>query len=149
VSPFSNFHCHLNETYNSSALLFATMFSKVLQLIWCTKICVGGELLWRMIVVVVACCAYHPFHESPITKFLVSIIDWAEIMRCSKRKTWAKMVSKMAVSGTKRPVPPLFQKCILYLCSKAMLLNYSHSRNPPCAPARTHGRTQAPREPPN
>jgi hypothetical protein len=29
------------------------------------------------------------------------------------------------------------------------LLNYSHSRNPPCAPARTHGRTQAPREPPN
>jgi hypothetical protein len=30
-----------------------------------------------------------------------------------------------------------------------MVLNYSHSRNPPCAPARTHGRTQAPREPPN
>jgi hypothetical protein len=29
------------------------------------------------------------------------------------------------------------------------LLNYSHSRNPPCAPARMHGRTQAPREPPN
>jgi hypothetical protein len=29
------------------------------------------------------------------------------------------------------------------------LLNYSHSHNPPCAPARTHGRTQAPREPPN
>jgi hypothetical protein len=30
-----------------------------------------------------------------------------------------------------------------------LVLNYSHSRNPPCAPARTHGRTQAPREPPN
>jgi hypothetical protein len=29
------------------------------------------------------------------------------------------------------------------------VLNYSHSRNPPCAPARTHGRTQALREPPN
>jgi outer membrane receptor for Fe3+-dicitrate len=29
------------------------------------------------------------------------------------------------------------------------LLNYSHSRNPPCAPARTHGQIQAPREPPN
>jgi hypothetical protein len=29
------------------------------------------------------------------------------------------------------------------------VLNYSHSRNPPCTPARTHGRTQAPREPPN
>jgi hypothetical protein len=29
------------------------------------------------------------------------------------------------------------------------VLNYSHSRNPPCAPARTHGRTQAPREPPS
>jgi hypothetical protein len=30
-----------------------------------------------------------------------------------------------------------------------ILLNYSHSRNPPCAPARTHGQIQAPREPPN
>jgi hypothetical protein len=29
------------------------------------------------------------------------------------------------------------------------LLNYSHSRNPRCAPARTHGQIQAPREPPN
>jgi hypothetical protein len=29
------------------------------------------------------------------------------------------------------------------------VLNYSHSRNPPCAPSRMHGRTQAPREPPN
>jgi hypothetical protein len=29
------------------------------------------------------------------------------------------------------------------------LINYSHSRNPPYAPARTHGRIQAPREPPN
>jgi hypothetical protein len=33
--------------------------------------------------------------------------------------------------------------------NKRKLLNYSHSRNPPCAPAWTHGRTQAPREPPN
>jgi hypothetical protein len=33
VSPSSTFHCHLNETYNSSALFFATMFSKVLQMI--------------------------------------------------------------------------------------------------------------------
>jgi hypothetical protein len=31
----------------------------------------------------------------------------------------------------------------------AEVLNYSHSRNPPCAPARTHGQIQAPREPPN
>jgi hypothetical protein len=30
-----------------------------------------------------------------------------------------------------------------------LMINYSHSRNPPCAPARTHGRIQAPREPPN
>jgi hypothetical protein len=29
------------------------------------------------------------------------------------------------------------------------VLNYSHSRNPLCAPAWTHGRIQAPREPPN
>jgi hypothetical protein len=29
------------------------------------------------------------------------------------------------------------------------VINYSHSRNPPCAPARTHGQIQAPREPPN
>jgi hypothetical protein len=32
---------------------------------------------------------------------------------------------------------------------KQLMINYSHSRNPPCAPARTHGRIQAPREPPN
>jgi hypothetical protein len=30
-----------------------------------------------------------------------------------------------------------------------VVLNYSHSRIPPCAPARTHGQIQAPREPPN
>jgi hypothetical protein len=29
------------------------------------------------------------------------------------------------------------------------MINYFHSRNPPCAPARTHGQIQAPREPPN
>jgi hypothetical protein len=29
------------------------------------------------------------------------------------------------------------------------LLNYSHSRNPPCTPARTHGQIQAPRGQPN
>jgi hypothetical protein len=29
------------------------------------------------------------------------------------------------------------------------LLIYSHSRNPRCAPARTHGQIQAPGEPPN
>jgi hypothetical protein len=29
------------------------------------------------------------------------------------------------------------------------VLNYSHSRNPCCAPAWTHGQIQAPREPPN
>jgi hypothetical protein len=29
------------------------------------------------------------------------------------------------------------------------VLNYSHSRDPRCAPARTHGQIQAPREPPN
>jgi hypothetical protein len=32
---------------------------------------------------------------------------------------------------------------------KNRMINYSHSRNPPCAPARTHGRIQAPRDPPN
>jgi hypothetical protein len=30
-----------------------------------------------------------------------------------------------------------------------MMLKYSHSRNPPCAPARMHGQIQAPRDPPN
>jgi hypothetical protein len=33
--------------------------------------------------------------------------------------------------------------------TKLKVLNYSHSRNPHCAPARTHGQIQAPREPPN
>jgi hypothetical protein len=45
-----------------------------------------------------------------------------------------------------------------YMCEHNLLkywllpiegLNYSHSRNPRCAPARTHGQIQAPREPPN
>jgi hypothetical protein len=36
--------------------------------------------------------------------------------------------------------PNLLKKC---------MLNYSHSRIPPCAPARMHGQIQAPREPPN
>jgi hypothetical protein len=35
------------------------------------------------------------------------------------------------------------------VCGEVVMLNYSHSRNPPCAPARTHGQIQAPREPPN
>jgi hypothetical protein len=32
---------------------------------------------------------------------------------------------------------------------KRIVINYSHSRTPPCAPARTHVQIQAPREPPN
>jgi hypothetical protein len=46
--------------------------------------------------------------------------------------------------------------CATYYYMKQMVfrfcegvLNYSHSLNPPCAPARTHRRTQAPIEPPN
>jgi hypothetical protein len=33
--------------------------------------------------------------------------------------------------------------------NQCAMLNYSHSRNPRCAPIRTHGQIQAPREPPN
>jgi hypothetical protein len=36
-------------------------------------------------------------------------------------KKGAKMVSQMAVSGSKNPGPPWFLKCILYLGSKAIL----------------------------
>jgi hypothetical protein len=35
------------------------------------------------------------------------------------------------------------------LIKAVKLLNYSHSHNLPCAPARMHGQIQAPREPPN
>jgi hypothetical protein len=35
------------------------------------------------------------------------------------------------------------------VANKVIVSNYSHSLNPPCAPVRMHGRTQAPREPPN
>jgi hypothetical protein len=51
-------------------------------------------------------------------------------MRCSKGKRGAKMVSEMAVSGSKRLVTPWFQKCILYLGMKAMLYCTS-STTPP------------------
>jgi hypothetical protein len=47
---------------------------------------------------------------------------------------------------------------IKYICDNSaailalkreLMLNYSHSRNPHCAPTRTHGQIQAPREQPN
>jgi hypothetical protein len=41
--------------------------------------------------------------------------------KSSAREKAAKMVSKMAISGAKRLVPPWFQKCILYLDMKAIL----------------------------
>jgi hypothetical protein len=34
-------------------------------------------------------------------------------------------------------------------CHRWNALDYTHSRNPRCAPARKHGQIQAPREPPN
>jgi hypothetical protein len=37
------------------------------------------------------------------------------------------MVSQMAVSGSKRLVPPWFQKCILYLGMKAVLYHTSYT----------------------
>jgi hypothetical protein len=40
-------------------------------------------------------------------------------------------------------------ECLYHWFVKASVLNYSHSRNPSCARARTHGQIQAPREPPN
>jgi hypothetical protein len=36
-----------------------------------------------------------------------------------------------------------------YVIKVNKLLNYSHSRNPSCAHAHTHGQIQTPREPPN
>jgi hypothetical protein len=48
--------------------------------------------------------------------------------------------------GIKSPKQNTLNGSILNVAS---VINYSHSRNPPCAPARTHGRIQAPREPPN
>jgi hypothetical protein len=47
---------------------------------------------------------------------------------------------------TFKPTQLEFETCERY---ELMLLNYSHSRIPPCAPARTQGQIQAPREPPN
>jgi hypothetical protein len=52
-----------------------------------------------------------------------------------------------------KAVPNIYRKYITLEANNQpilyVMLNYSHSRNPPCAPARTHGRTQAPKEPPN
>jgi hypothetical protein len=44
----------------------------------------------------------------------------------------------------------ILHEAIVFRFSEGVI-NYSHSRdpNPPCAPARTHGQIQAPREPPN
>jgi hypothetical protein len=43
---------------------------------------------------------------------------------------------------------PIFAP-VIHKGSSRVMLNYSHSRNPRCAPARTQGQIQAPREPPN
>jgi hypothetical protein len=48
----------------------------------------------------------------------------------------------VAVHGDMKGGPPLYTAYM-------EVINYSHSHNPPCAPARTHGQIQAPREPPN
>jgi hypothetical protein len=72
MSPSSTFHCHLNETYNSSALFFATMFSKVLQLIWCTDTEGGWVEVAPVEFNCFFCCV---LCESPITRSLVPIID--------------------------------------------------------------------------
>jgi hypothetical protein len=50
-------------------------------------------------------------------------------------------IKTVHADGEFAPLKPLIQSI--------PVINYSHSRNPPCAPARTHGRIQAPREPPN
>jgi hypothetical protein len=58
-------------------------------------------------------------------------------------KTYVVKVKKYD-SGT----PGEFLKWHIIL-NEQMMLNYSHSRIPPCAPVRTHGQIQAPRESPN
>jgi hypothetical protein len=56
-------------------------------------------------------------------------------VRAPKKDDWNKLVHLMRyIRGTS---------------TMPLMLNYSHPRNPPCAPARTHGQIQAPREPPN
>jgi hypothetical protein len=47
------------------------------------------------------------------------------------------------------PHAPYKMQPINYGANVQFVLNYSHSRNPRCAPTRTHGQIQAPREPPN
>jgi hypothetical protein len=78
----------------------------------------------------------------------------------------SKLQNEIALSSTEAEYIALSQCCralipmrrtMKDICScdifpkslKLNMINYSHSRNPPCAPARTHGRIQAPREPPN
>jgi hypothetical protein len=54
--------------------------------------------------------------------------------------------------GVVDALTPANSRLVKYLeenSSELRVLNYSHSRNPRCAPARTHGQIQAPREPHN
>jgi hypothetical protein len=64
------------------------------------------------------------------------------------------IIEDIAVTQSQDPMegrdePPVRKTYTRPHTFKDILLNYSHSRNPRCAPARTHGQIQAPRETPN
>jgi hypothetical protein len=62
---------------------------------------------------------------------------WNHVLSCGS--LYATMARESSWAKVKKVMAPW----------KMPLINYSHSRNPPCAPAWMHGRIQVPIEPPN
>jgi hypothetical protein len=74
-----------------------------------------------------------------------------EAFLTERRTQESKNKIRKAKLQTEHTPNQIYDYAILELAIRSFdiqMLNYSHSRNPPCAPARTHGQIQAPREPP-
>jgi hypothetical protein len=83
-------------------------------------------------------CAHHTRNEDEgADSYLYPTDLTVELLTDSEWLTTAAVYNTFTTEGA----PIIFDM--------SAMLNYSHSRNPRCAPARTHGQIQAPREPPN
>jgi hypothetical protein len=90
-------------------------------------------------------------HTMEIAALKRANLDTQNILttKTTPAKTMSDHISTTHFNAMKKPSDKLFNGTPENWPAFEHLLNYSHSRNPRCAPARTHGQIQTPREPPN
>jgi hypothetical protein len=76
---------------------------------------------------------------------IAALTKLAENFKTKFQKFQSQGLPNVPAKASEHTIPTNLSRPIL----ASPVINYSHSRNPPCAPARTHGQIQAPREPPN